>query len=151
VQERREAHALFQNIRRRTAQVDPTAFAHLGGFTLYLWFNGDSRIELPFKPSDTGAIDELMQDLANYRPDAGRLRIPLGRVPEGAPDLGLVTTSSGAAFYAVPHLNAVPDTAFWAAMGFELGFAYTTEHTPSRVWDEIQRLVDQHDKAALTG
>jgi len=46
----------------------------------------------------------------------------------------------------VPQRNAVPDTAFSAVTGFELGLADTTEHTASGAWAELQRLVTNHDR-----
>ncbi|HTP24695.1 MAG TPA: hypothetical protein VMK12_03415 [Anaeromyxobacteraceae bacterium] len=149
VQARRGAHALFVTLRRRIVQIDPAAFAHLGGFMLYVWFPGQHGMELPFRSNDEAPIRELLEALASYRPSAGPTTVSSGELPDQLPDLDMVTTPSGAAFYAVPFRNAVPDTVFASIMGFDLGFAFTTEHTPSSAWAELERLVVQHDNPGI--
>jgi hypothetical protein len=144
-QARREAHALFVRLRGRIVQIDPAAFAHLGGFMIYVWFPGQDGMQLPFRSSDDAPIQELLTVLASYRPSGDATTVAGGEMPDTVPDIGIVNTESGAAFYGVPFRNAVPDTAFASIMGFDLGFAFTTEHTSASAWDELQRLLAQHD------
>jgi hypothetical protein len=148
VQERRGAHALFVNLRRRILQ-EHGRFSHLGGFMVYLWWPTQDGIALPFRPNDDAALDELLTSLASYRPTVDSTTIPGGGLPAEIPDFGQVSTPSGASFYAVPFRNAVPDTAFRSFTGFDLGFAYTTEHTASTTTSELQRRIDQHDKPGV--
>ena len=150
IQERRQAHALFVNLRRRIFQVAPATLAQLAGFMVYLWFLGVESISLPFRQNDDAAIDELLAALQEYRPNPAQLVVADDRgLPDPAPNLGAISTQSGAPFYAVPNLNSAPDTAFSAVTGFELGLAYTTRHSPSAGWKEVDRLVGSHDKEGV--
>jgi hypothetical protein len=145
VQERRQAHSLFVNLRQRIVQ-NPVAFGHLGGFMIYLWFPDQNGIQLPFHVNDDSAIQELLQALASYTPAVHATTLSGTSLPEQLPEFGMVETTLGAAFYAVPFRSAVPDTAFASVMGFDLGFAFTTEHSSTSTWRELERLVVQHDK-----
>jgi hypothetical protein len=149
VAERREVVALFTEVRRRIAAAPHPQFAHLAGYTIYIWFREEGQPARPFRRNDHAAADELMEALANYRPDPRQLQVATGRLPEQAPDLGAVTTLAGATFYAVPFTNAAPGTGFYAWTGFELGLAYTTWHDPPNAWGEIDRLVAAHDQPKL--
>ena len=140
---------MFVAIRQRIVQIDPAAFAYLGGFMVYVWFPGQDGMQLPFRSSDAAPIQELLDALASYRPSSATTTVTGSAMPDPLPDVGMVNTPSGAAFYAVPFRNAIPDTAFASVMGFDLGFAFTTEHTSTSAWAELERLVAQHDKEGV--
>src|SRR6185437_10015455 len=52
-------------------------------------------------------------------------------------------------FYAIPLVGATPTTMLFTMAGFELGLAYTTVLTAQAAWQEVQRLVDQHDQPGV--
>jgi hypothetical protein len=146
--DRRGAHGLFMNLRRRLQEHEPAAFANLAGHTVYVWFDSDgSPIGLPHRRSDEDAIRELMQALADYRPQTDQLNQTT--MPQTMPDLGLEETDAGAKFYAVPIVNAAPGTMLFTLAGFELGLAHTSFVTARGAWDEVQRLVDKHDQPGV--
>ena len=141
LQDRLGAYGLFQAVRQRIAQVPPEHFAYLHGHVVYLWFNdSDSALTKPFRASDEAAAVDLVQELAAYRPSTGDLWITGNALPDPAPRLPTQSTHAGARFYAVPFVNAVPDTVFSNYAGFELGLAFTTRHEAAAEWE---RLIDR--------
>jgi hypothetical protein len=147
--DRRRAHGLFTALRRRVQEQEPAAFTKLSGHTVYVWFDTDEApVGLPHRRSDEDAIRELVQALADYEPKTEELRHD-GQPPETLPDLALHETDAGAKFYAAPIFNAVPNTMLFTLAGFELGLGYTSYVTPRKAWEEIQRLVDSHDKPGV--
>jgi hypothetical protein len=151
VEGRRGAHGLFMQLRRRIQEQEPVAFSKLAGHMVYVWFDeGSVPVGRPHKHSDETAINALMRALAEYEPKTDQLWRPGGTPPpETAPDLPLSDTPAGASFYAVPITNAAPSTILFTIGGFELGLAYSTLITARGAWDEIQRLVDGHDKPGV--
>ena len=152
LRDRRGAHGLFQRLRRRVLEQEPAAFAKLAGYMIYVWFEepgGVPGLALPLKKNDDEAATELLRELAAYTPQAGQMWVPSGPPPEKAPPLPLATTSKGARFYAIPMVGNAPSTMLYTFAGFELGLAYTSLRTAQAAWQEIQRLVDQHDQAGV--
>jgi hypothetical protein len=147
--ERREAHALFAGIRRTLVSLPRQDVLHLAGNAVYMWFGGEGSLARPFRRNDKDAIAEIVDGLVAYKPSADRLRVPGGSMPAQAPDPGIVTTPTGASFYAVPFMGSVPGTLMYALQGFEVGLSYSTEHTKTTAWAEMQRLVSEHDKAGV--
>jgi hypothetical protein len=145
LRDRLAAHGLFQAVRQRIGQVPPENFAALHGHVVYLWFNdGDSALSRPFRASDEAAAADLVQELAGYRPNTGDLWITGSALPDRAPPLPMQSTSAGASFYALPFVNAVPDTVLSNYAGFELGFAFTTRHEAAAEWGHlIGRIVEK--------
>ena len=147
--QRRHALSLFGKLKGRLAALNPAAFAHLGGFMLYVWFEDEPSAGLPFRRGDDEAADELLAALFEYRPDPEQLVVGGNAIPDQLPPMGKVQTPSGATFYAVPMQEAMPDTVFAAMFGFELGLGLTTEHSPVDSWGEIRRLIESHDKRGV--
>lgn len=146
LQERRVAHALFRRLREAVVREPRDRFAHLVGLVVYVWFGVAPRT-LPFRSSDRAAVVGLVDALAAYRPDRSRLVVE--DVSQGLPDelpaLDLQTTTAGATFHAVPLVGGMPGSPFFLGLGFELGFGYTTLHSPTSLRDELQRLISAHD------
>jgi hypothetical protein len=151
IEDRREVHGLFLQLRRRLQASEPAAFSKLAGHLVYVWFESAEQLEpgKPHKRSDTAALDALVNALAEYEPQTEQLWIPSGQFPEKAPELPLADTEAGAKLYAVPLVAAAPSSMLFTATGFELGLAYTTFLTADAVWHELQRLVDSHDQPGV--
>jgi len=152
VRDRRGAHGLFQRLRQRVLEQEPATFAKLAGHMIYIWFEepaGAPGLALPFKKNDDDEAMELLQELAAYTPQPGQMWLPSGPPPEQAPPLPLATTLTGARFYANPLVGSAPSTMLFTFAGFELGLAYTSLLTQQAAWQEIQRLVDAHDKPGV--
>jgi hypothetical protein len=151
IQGRREAHGLFMKLRQRLQASEPAAFAKLVGHLVYVWFEdpGVPGIALPHKRSDESALEALAAALAEYEPQTQQLWVPSGPLPQQAPDLPLAGTSAGAKFYAVPFMSAAPSSMLFSLAGFELGLALTTFLTAEEAWNEIERLVTEHDQPGV--
>ncbi len=149
IPERREALNLFGRIRAALVGRPQTDLNHLRGFIIYLWFGPPGAIDRPFRRSDDQAADELVRALLEYRPDPDRMKVAAPPFPERAPDPGAVTTASGASFYAIPLTLAAPGTMLFALQGFELGLAFSTEHTAEHAWEELARLIAGHDRPGV--
>jgi hypothetical protein len=146
---RRLATAAFDVIRQAIAQEPRSRFLHLAGWHLYMWFRSDAAIALglPPRPADRPAIEAILAALDAYRPGHD---VPLAtELPDSMPAITFAGTTDGARFYAVPMINALPLSLFFAATGFELGLAYSTTHTAQDGWDEIMRLVADHDRPGV--
>jgi hypothetical protein len=116
---------------------------------IHLWFPEPDRLARPFPRGDEGAVEELVEALRSYEPDIAPLMVAGGEFPNQMPNLGMVTTSAGATFYAAPLVGSVPDSPFFTYLGFEIGLTYTTQHRQSSAWAEVERLVAQHDKQGV--
>jgi hypothetical protein len=150
IEGRREVHALFMQLRRRLQASEAAAFSKLAGHLIYVWFEAaDEPLGKPHKRSDSVALDELVQSLAEYEPQGQQLWLPSGPLPQRAPALPLANTSAGVKFYAVPLMSAVPSSMLFTIAAFELGLAYTTFITDEAAWGELQRLVDGHDRPGV--
>jgi hypothetical protein len=149
VSERREALALFSRVRATLLGRPRPEMLHLGGFMIYMWFGGPDVLERPSGTNDDQAADELVQALRDYRPDPERMRISSGSLPAHAPDPGVVTTTTGVSFYAIPIAIATPSTLLFALQGFEIGLSFATEHTAKSAWQELERLIEGHDKPGV--
>jgi hypothetical protein len=151
LQDRRTVHSLFGLLRRRVLEHEPAVFSHLAGTLVYIWFEepGGAELTMPFRRTDTVAVDEVIRELAGYQPDLSRMWLPTGPPPQQAPPLPLTTTPAGAKFYAIPLVMSAPSTMFFTMAGFELGLAYTSFLTVTTAWNEVQRLVDDHDKPGV--
>lgn len=153
IQSRRWAHNLFTQLRQALQAAEPGAFAKLTGHVVYVWFQAASAtpgppIE-PHRTSDTAALDELVQALAEYDPPADALKHAGGPPPETLPEIPLAGTGAGAKFYGVPILGGVPGSMLFTLAGFDIGLAYTTPITDEGAWEEVQRLVDKHDQPGV--
>jgi hypothetical protein len=147
LQDRLAAHGLFQAVRQRIGQVPPEHFAALHGHVVYLWFNdADSALSRPFRASDEAAAVDLVRALASYRPNTGNLWITGKALPDPAPTLPMQSTPAGARFYALPFVNAVPDTVLSNYAGFELGLAFTTRHEAVAEWGSLTERIVEKDK-----
>lgn len=145
---RQVAYGLFRTVRQRIMEL-PEHFSALFGHVIYLWFNNEdnSALTLPHRRSDDEAADELVRALAEYTPQAAALWNPAGAgLPEPAPPLHSHRTSAGAAFYAVPLSNAVPDSPLFNVTGFELALAYSTEHYADNEWSMLQGRIARKDR-----
>lgn len=49
-------------------------------------------------------------------------------------------------FYAMPMQRAVPCSMFFLRTGFEIGMAYSTTDTTTTIWQELLRVVRDHDQ-----
>lgn len=151
IEDRREVHGLFLQLRRRLQTNEAAAFSKLAGHLVYVWFESAEQLSLakPHKRSDISALDALVKALAEYEPKSEQLWISSGQLPEKAPELPLADTAAGARFYAVPLVAATPSSMLFTITGFELGLAYTTFLTAEAAWRELQRLVDNHDQPGV--
>lgn len=143
---RQMASGLFEKIRGAVLRQPRNRFIRLRGSVVYMWFRQGQEQGLPFRINDEAAIQEVVAALENYCPDFERLKVAAHELPQHAPDLDLEHTTRGCTFYAVPMVNAVPNSNFFNSMGFELGYAYTTRHNREAGWREIARLINKHDK-----
>lgn len=147
LERRREAYALFDAIKKTILKADPSNFSHLAGLLVYVWVNtAEKLLSLPLgRPQQ----EDLIRQLAAYHFVPGSGQTIGANLPLEAPDLGIATTPAGWQFYATPILVAAPLSVFFTKMGFELAFVYPTEHTPEEGWQEVARLVQQHDRAEI--
>ncbi len=146
--ERQAAHGLFRAIRQRIARVAPEHFASLAGNVVYIWFEGggNSGLARPFAKPDNEAAADLVQALAEYRPQPAALLAH--DLPDPAPQLPTYRTKAGATFYCVPMAGAVPDTPLFNFAGFEIGLAITTSHRASQEWKSLAHRIDKKDVEA---
>jgi hypothetical protein len=147
VADRIAAQAQFERVTAAVLAAPRRDFAHLRGHFLYLWFSqpeGDGR---PHRNSE--AVDGIVAALREYEPDTSWTERDTSGLPEQMPETDLQSTSSGCNFYAVKLRNAVPASAFFAEMGFELVLAYQSTHRQDAAWLELRRLVDRHDKPEI--
>lgn len=145
---RQSAHGLFRAVRQRVAAVPPEHFAALAGHVVYMWFRQESTLTLPFRKSDEEAAIELVQALADYRPDTATLWVPGDNaMPDPAPVLPLHETSAGATFYCVPLVGSVPDSWLFNVAGFELGLAYTSRHSALDEAARLAKRISEKDRA----
>lgn len=147
VPERRGANAKAEVIRRTLFEAGPSRFSHLQGLLVYVWvLADDAGSGLPLRPNDH---QELLEQLAEFRFVPGSGTIYGAGLPAHAPDLGIEYTKAGWGFYATPFLLAAPVSPFFGRMGFELAFVYTSRHSISSLWQECERLIQQHDKPEI--
>jgi len=145
---RRQAQALFRNVRQLVMQQDPAAFQALAGHIVHMWFNDeDSALARPHARSDHDAAIQLVQALAQYRPNTESLTRWRGELPLEAPELPLHKTDAGASFYCTPIFFATPATALFSIAGFELSLAYTTQHSLKAEWDSLKAKIAKKDRA----
>lgn len=151
IEERRSATALFTNLRSKLVTQHRHRTGHLTGCTVIVWYGKDQNPNTrPHRKSDDTAANELVEALVAYRPDISALRMNASAgMPLQMPPLGAETTSADATFYAVPFLNAAPESPFVSITGFNIVLAYTTVHTIASVTATVQRLVREHDKAGV--
>jgi hypothetical protein len=124
-------------------------FSHLTGFHVYVSFGGEGSLDRPFRRTDDQAAEDLVQTLRDYRPDPTRMHVEGPSLPERAPDPGTVRSPSGASLYAMPLVSGVPGTILFALRGFEVGLAFSSTHTAESVWEEIARLINDHDQPGV--
>ncbi len=150
VQERREAFGLFKRVRGGIVDAvgeSRSRFAHLRGLAIYMRFQrGDGQEDLPPAATDSQAVSEIVEAFADFHPDIDALRTPGGAPPEQAPPLTIGTTSFGCSFHAAPLMNAMPDTPFFIATGFEMGFGLLSLHQPEAAWQQIVKAIGRKDK-----
>lgn len=148
VEERRGAEALFKNLRNKLAFQQRHRTGHLTGCSVIVWFGkGQSPDTRPPRKSDDVAAEELIEALAQYRPNVENLRMQFSSgMPPQMPSLGTTSTPRDATFYAVPMLNSIPVGPFASLSGYDIVLAYSTMHTASSVAAVVQKLVRDHDK-----
>lgn len=146
---RREALALFGRVRSALLGRPRMELAHLSGFIVYIWFGGEGSLDRPFRRTDDQAGENLIRALCDYRPHLSQMRVEGASLPEQAPNPRVVRTASGASFYGMPLLLTAPSTILFALLGFEVGLAFSTTHTPESVWEEISRLINDHDQPGV--
>jgi hypothetical protein len=150
VEERRSAYGLFRDVRSALLQVGPERLRHLAGNIIYMWFGDENDpLGLPHRERDVGRIEAIVDALVGYEVVPGRMLLPSGSLPEQAPDPGVDQGAFAANFYPAPMIGGVPNARFFARMGFEMGLGYTTALSASRVWNEIGRLVEAHDREGV--
>jgi hypothetical protein len=49
----------------------------------------------------------------------------------------------------MPLVSAAPGTILFVLRGFEVGLAFATTHTAESVWEEIARLINDHDQPGV--
>jgi hypothetical protein len=144
---RQQAHGLFRAIRQRIATVSPEHFAAVAGHVVYMWFNDDgSSLGLPFGRPEEEAARTLVQALAEYRPSPEQLWVAGNGLPEQAPQLPLIHTEHGAAFYCIPMTSSTPDSMLFSYAGFEIGLAFTTTHQADTEWSNLWARILKKDQ-----
>jgi hypothetical protein len=148
---RRLAQGLFENVRASLLNEQVERYSSLAGYSVYMWFNDpiESRPDLPHKRHQSEKIAHLLDDLAHYSPNPETLLVEGFSMPERAPNMDIHRTDAGGTFYAAPMEGAVPATNFFHLKGFELGLAYTTIHSREDGWEEVNRLIRNHDKREI--
>jgi hypothetical protein len=112
-----------------------------------MWFaDAESPDGLPPRAGYTEAVNEIVETLARYDADPRRLWVANGAGLPDHPDLAPARTSQGCTLYAVPMALACPNTSFFVATGFELGFGVQTTHRAEESWTEILRIIATKDR-----
>lgn len=138
VPDRRQANGLIKDLRHFLLDQDRSRFAHLHGYVIYCWFPTDSRSTgLPHRPGDTQALESFAHELEHFRINPNLVEQPQHRTPHGA----VITASR-------MH-GGVPTTSVFTRLGFEVGLAFTSDHTATNGHDEIARLALGHDKPGV--
>jgi hypothetical protein len=141
VTERRQAFALFKAVKLAILEATTQSrsrFAAITGLAIYLRFEGATeQTDFPPPTANKMAALEIAEKLAEFRPNLDAFINETDGFPEQAPPLSFGETSFGCTFHAAPLLNAYPNSSFFMAVGFELGFGFHTIHRPSDVWEQI--------------
>jgi hypothetical protein len=151
IEERRDAQALFQNLKNRLVFQQRHRTGHLTGCSVIVWFGKEQNPNTrPPKKTDDAAAEELVEALSEYRPDIDSLRVQFSSgLPPQMPPLVTGSTLQDATFYAVPMLNSIPVGPFSSISGYDIMLAYTTTHTASSIGATVERLVRKHDKKGV--
>jgi len=149
IQNRRAVNGLFERLRRAILSTPRERFSRLRGCVVYVWFEGsDGKLSMPFSSADDRALVNLVELLIGYEPQPSALQLPTDTLPEQAPMLP-TAEGEGCRFYAVQMADAVPTSEFFTRTGFELGLAYTTNHSRPSASDELARVVAKHDQDGI--
>lgn len=115
---------------------------------MYLRFEGSGdRPEFPPPVSEPAAVAEIVDKLSAFRPEIKPTWLEGGILPEKAPPISIGSTTFGCTFHAAPFGNALPDTTFFTATGFEVGFGMLTIHRPADAWEQLVNIIRRKDKA----
>src|SRR5207253_1488255 len=105
-------------------------------------------------PGKQAAMKECIDIIAAmkmYVPDVSQLLLDSADpIPDPAPHFTIGRTGRGTRFYAVPMFRAVPNTEYYGACGFEVGFAQSTVHTAQETWNEVGRMLKSHDQKTVS-
>lgn len=148
---RRSVNGTFQVIRKAILQEPRHRFAHLAGHVVYMWFvteQNDPR--KPPRPSNRAQIAAVIDALANYRMDPNAFMYQPEHPDEGMPErldnVAFDRSSPGTMFYALPMQGAAPSSMLFLRTGFEIGMAYSTSDNADAIWQELLRVVRDHDQ-----
>lgn len=70
-------------------------------------------------------------------------------MPERLDNVAFDRSSPGTMFYAIPMRGAVPSSNFFLRTGFEIGMAYSTTVNARAIWQELLRVVRDHDQNTI--
>ena len=112
---------------------------------MYFWFiDAQGTQALPFRPGDRRAIYDALVALSQLRPDETN-----GLVTGGLPQQISVpapSTPEGVTFHTVPIMNSAPDSLLYSTYGFEVALAYTTFHSPTEEWHNLEARIADKDE-----
>jgi hypothetical protein len=149
IEKHRTAQALFNSIRKTALSEPREKFDHLSGSLVLMWFRDGDSLGLPPRASDDQQVKQIIEALARYTVDHSGLILPGGSLPPLMPSLNEQTLPGGCTFYSTPITPEVMSSRFFMMIGFELGLVYGTSHTSTSAWEEIGRLVTNHDQAVI--
>lgn len=147
LEQRREAHALFNAIKTAISEEPRERFVRLSDCMIYMWFESSDAIQPPVRRStNRQGVQEIVDALANWEPDFTKVLLPADEgMPDPHPGWSLGETSIGCKFYAVPFVGQA-FSRFYISRGFELGLSYQTRMTLRSRWKALGDLISDHDK-----
>jgi hypothetical protein len=145
---RRNAQALFREVRSRLLLQHRHRVGHLSGYQINMWFgHAEDKIGLPYERTDAASIDELVELLVAYRPDPNQFRVEVaGGPPQQLTNANPVAGPQDVKFFCVPLLGGVPSSWLLFMTGFELGLSYQSNHRISDEWSRLQELISRKDR-----
>ncbi len=91
----------------------------------------------------------MIEALVHYQIDPEAFTFEPDHPDEGLPkqfgNVAFDRSVPGTMFYAMPMQRAVPSSLFYLRTGFEIGMAYSTTDNAHAIWQELIRVVREHD------
>ncbi len=150
ISDRRRSYGLFRNVRSSILELNRQSrslFANLHGLAVYLRFEGDGGLpEFPPPVSNDAAVEEIVREMTQFQPDRDALFTEHEDFPESHQPYTPGTTSFRYTMHVAPLVFAFPNTRFFTATGFEVGFGLHTVHRAGDIWNDLLTLIARKDR-----
>jgi hypothetical protein len=144
-EDRVAANAMWSRVVRAALASRPTTFRRLEGHVVYISF-AQSTVRPPTNPKDVRA---LLAAVARHGPPLGAAADVAAPPQQIDPGEAVLEIQPGVHMTALP-LATPPNTLLFQQKGIELALAFQSTQSVSDCWEELQRLVRDHDQPAVT-